>query len=320
MAPLDDTTPKTRFHSFHVYRIPYKKIGEHEIEAGILVPKDLKAGKHPAMVKFHGGGLITGDCLYPDWISAFSIPLIHRTSSIVILPNYRLLPEHTGAEILSDLSDFWTWFHSGSVENFLNNQPATPAGGFALDYDKVLVSGDSAGGYMALMSGLLQPKGSIKAILAQYPMTNYLRYERGPEFFGMPSPPESVFTEHVKKMVPDAVVSSVVPPERMGLGYAMAAYGHYLKCFGEDEKMWPIGLVGEKTWVPPTWILHGGADTVVDVGDTKKFVEKCERLEGVEVRLTVRESMEHGFDGDAKEDEEPWLKEGVAWVEGKWLS
>jgi cephalosporin-C deacetylase-like acetyl esterase len=61
MAPLDDTTPATRFDSFQVYRTCYKKIGEHEIEVGILVPKDLKPGKfeHPLMVKFHGGGLVS---------------------------------------------------------------------------------------------------------------------------------------------------------------------------------------------------------------------------------------------------------------------
>ena len=58
MAPLDDTTPENRFDSFDVYRTPYKKIGEHEVEVGILVPKGIKPGKHAVMVKFHDGGLV----------------------------------------------------------------------------------------------------------------------------------------------------------------------------------------------------------------------------------------------------------------------
>jgi hypothetical protein len=29
--------------------------------------------------------------------------------------------------------------------------------------------------------------------------------------------------------------------------------------------------------------------------------------------------MEHGFDVGMKEDEEEWLREGLGWVEGKWL-
>jgi cephalosporin-C deacetylase-like acetyl esterase len=59
MAPLDDTTPETRFDSFSVYRTSYKKIRDHEIEVGILVPNDLKPGKSPLIVKFHGGGLVS---------------------------------------------------------------------------------------------------------------------------------------------------------------------------------------------------------------------------------------------------------------------
>ncbi|RMZ69973.1 Alpha beta hydrolase fold-3 [Pyrenophora seminiperda CCB06] len=320
MTDLASTTPETRLDSFHVYRIPYKKIGEHAIEVGILVPKELEKGKHPVMVKWHGGGLITGDALYPDWIAAFKVPFLHRTRAIALLPNYRLLPEHTGADILQDMADFWSWFHAGEAEAFLGNlQQHT---GISLDHDKVLVAGDSAGGYMALMSGLLQPKGSIKTILAQYPMTNYLRAKADRAFFGGAEPPkETVLFEHLKAMKPGEVVSSVVPPARLGLSYVMAVYGHYLKYFGsEDEKMWPVGLVSEKKWLPPTWILHGGADSAVSVEDSKLFVKKCEGLDGVEVKLTVREGMEHGFDGAAKEEEEAWLKEGLKWVEEKWLS
>lgn len=58
MAPLDDTTAANRFDTFNVYRAPFKKIGDHEIEAGIIIPKDLKPGKKPVIVKFHGGCLV----------------------------------------------------------------------------------------------------------------------------------------------------------------------------------------------------------------------------------------------------------------------
>jgi len=58
MAPLDDTTPETRFDSLDVYRTSYKEIRSQEIDVGILVPRNLKPGKHPILVKFHGGGLV----------------------------------------------------------------------------------------------------------------------------------------------------------------------------------------------------------------------------------------------------------------------
>ncbi|KAH8641103.1 alpha/beta-hydrolase [Alternaria alternata] len=318
MAPLDDTTETNRFDSFDVFRTSYKKIGEHEIEVGIIVPKDLKPGKSPVMVKFHGGGLITGDCLFPGWFSAYFVPFIHRNNAIVVAPNYRFVPEHSGADILEDLSDFWTWFNKGSVSDFLASH--RKGGGIELDYEKTLVSGESAGGYMALMSGLTQPRGSIKAILAEFPMTNYLRIEKSDMYFDAPSPPESELAEHISTIKSGVVVSSGWPPARLSLNYLLAAYGHYLTYFGKDEKMWPIGLIEDKKWLPPTWVVHGDVDSAVSVEDSKKFVEKCKALgDNIEVQLEIRPGQEHGFTIPIKEDEEPWLKEGLAWVEGKWL-
>jgi cephalosporin-C deacetylase-like acetyl esterase len=52
------TIAATRFDSFDHYRTSYKKIGDHEIEVNVLVPKDIKPGKQPVLVKWHGGGLV----------------------------------------------------------------------------------------------------------------------------------------------------------------------------------------------------------------------------------------------------------------------
>jgi acetyl esterase/lipase len=260
---------------------------------------------------------VTGDCLYADWFGAFWIPFIHRTSSIVVLPNYRLIPESTGADILIDLSDFWTWFNAGSVTDFL----ASKHDNLSLDHSQTLVTGDSAGGYMALMSALTQPAGSIKAVLAQYPMTNYMRVEPGPTFFGMPSPGPEIVDQHISQMVPVAVVSSATPPQRSGLSYGLAAYGKYLHYFGAGEKLWPLGKLEDAKEMPPTWIIHGEADQAVDVKDSQAFVRKWTDREVMgEVKLDVLPGMDHGFDIVLKEDEEAWLREGLKWIEGKWLS
>ncbi|KAL5408528.1 hypothetical protein PMIN06_001959 [Paraphaeosphaeria minitans] len=61
MAPYDDTTAATRFDTFSVYETHFKQIGDHKINVAILVPKDLKPGKVPLAVKFHGGGLVSKD-------------------------------------------------------------------------------------------------------------------------------------------------------------------------------------------------------------------------------------------------------------------
>ncbi|KAF2135001.1 alpha/beta-hydrolase [Dothidotthia symphoricarpi CBS 119687] len=275
MAPLDDTTPETRFSSFTTHRTTYKNLNTHAIAVGILIPKNLPPRKkHPIIVKFHGGGLI-----------------------------------------LEDLADFWTWLHDGGVDEFFAAQNIC----IELDYEHVLAAGDSAGGYLALMSGLTQPKGRVKAILAQYPMTYSLRREATPMLLDKPSPPPAVVDEHIAAIVPGAVISSAVPPARMHLSYALSAYGRYLEFFGGDRALWPLYLVEEGGYLPPTWIVHGGADQVVSVGDSRAFVEKCRVwLEGGEVRFEVREGMGHGFDGGVREEGEEWLREGLGWVERMW--
>ncbi|KAF3010842.1 hypothetical protein E8E13_008872 [Curvularia kusanoi] len=316
MAPLDDTTPETRFDSFDVYRTSYKKVNNQAIDVGLLVPKNLEPGKHPILVKFHGGGLVTGDCLFKPWFASFFVPFIHRTKAIVVLPNYRLIPEHSGADILSDLADFWNWLKS---DDGLTSYLASQALDIGLDFDHVMASGESAGGYMALMSGLLQPKGSIRAVLAQYPMTDRLRAEPSELFFGVPTPPASVVDEHMRTVKPGVVVSSATPPERAGLSYALSAFGRYLEFFGSDKEMWPVYLVDEKKWLPPTWIVHGDADQAVSIEDCRAFVAKCKAIGGLEVKLEVLEGEDHGFDVELKEDEVPWLKNGLEWVQKKWL-
>jgi cephalosporin-C deacetylase-like acetyl esterase len=55
MADLGNSTPATRLDPFHVHKATYKKVGNHEIQAAILIPKEQKPGKHPLLVKIHGG-------------------------------------------------------------------------------------------------------------------------------------------------------------------------------------------------------------------------------------------------------------------------
>jgi acetyl esterase/lipase len=234
-----------------------------------------------------------------------------------VLPNYRLIPESNGADILEDLSDFWTWFNNKSVTTYLASKNQE----LDIEYEKLLVTGDSAGGYMALMSALTQPKSGIKAILAQYPMTQYMRLEPSPTFFGMPAPGPEVVEQHIANVTPGTVVSSAVPPARAGLSYSLAAYNNaYLKYFGPDEKMWPFGALADASEMPPTWIIHGDQDQAVSVGDSQAFVKRwTEKEVRGEVRLDVLPGMDHGFDIGMKEGEEEWLAKGLEWVEGKWL-
>lgn len=277
--------------------------------------------------------------------------MIHRNDAIVVSPNYRLLPEHSGEEIQEDLRDFWTWyvaisdttlellttirFQDGGVEKYLTSQDVD----LKLDHKRVLVGGDSAGGYLAIQSGLIRPKGDIRAIVGSYPMTNYLRRKQQEVFMGEPAPPPSIIDvstapllkdsncwlmmiqEHLASVGPGAVISGAQPRPRNRVSYALSAYGRYNEFFGVGAHLWPISLLPHVGYLPPTLILHGDADTAVDIGDSRGFVNLAEEILGDEadIRLVELEGMDHGFDMDAVESED-WVKDVVAWIEERWLA
>lgn len=259
---------------------------------------------------------VTGTWDFTAWFGAWFVPFINRNSAITVLPNYRFIPEHNGNDILEDLADFWTWFNGGGVAECLALQNVE----VELDYDHLLVSGESAGGYMALHSAIPAPRSDIKAILGQYPMTNYLRRDPSDIFMDQPAPPASIIDEHIASMKPGTVISATTPPARADLSYALSAYRRYNEFFGTGKHLWPISAVEDVKSFPPTLIIHGEQDTAVSIEDSRAFVKKLsETVADAEIRLAVRDG-DHGFDVGLKEDEEAWLSEGLQWLESKWLA
>ncbi|KAF2108597.1 Alpha/Beta hydrolase protein [Lophiotrema nucula] len=309
------TTAATRFDSFNLYRTSYKKIGDHEIEVNVLVPKGTKPGKHPVLVKWHGGGLSTGTAAYPNWFGGFFVPFLHRNSAIAILPNYRLTPEHTGKEILEDITDFWAWFKT-SLPAYVDSKER----GFGLDFTKVLVSGDSAGGWCALQSVLSLPEGSFKASLIQYPLVNSFPVSPTDTPMGLSIGSKEELDEILAAIKPGTVVSGATPPARGFLTTMMQAHGRWDEYFGTGKELMPDTRVEDAKFLAPTYIIHPEDDSVVPVKWTHAFVEKAKKaLPDAKIKL-VSPPGEHGFDIDMYEEDQPWLKELLKEVEGDWLA
>ena len=319
MAHVTHTTPKTRFSSFNVHQTTYKRVGNAEISVGILIPKELQPGKHPLHVKFNGGGLISGDALLQDWFSNYLISFTHRTSSIIVLPNYRFVPESTGADILEDIRDFWTW-----IDAHLPAYIRGVAPGVEIDPDMLLVSGDSSGGWHALHSVFELREGRIKALLLLYPMTKkWCKSKAQLRAWGRPAPDEEVIDRHLARTSGGNIVSGDRDLTREELADAFSANGHrWDLAFGTNEKLHPVNRLGEGKNFPRCLILHGDVDTAVKLSDCKNFVQRVGEVLGEaareEVHLVVREGG-HGFEIEMAEEEEPWLAEELRWLEKAWL-
>src|SRR6187402_2017808 len=97
------STDMSRFEPFNITSHPYKIVNDQEINLYVIIPKNVHTGKRPVLVHFHGGFLVLGEAMFPDWCSQWALDYQLQHSAIRISANYRLLPESNGLEIMSDI-------------------------------------------------------------------------------------------------------------------------------------------------------------------------------------------------------------------------
>ena len=109
--------------------------GNEKLNTGDLyyLPEILNDGKkHPVIVYYHGGAFLAGDKKYRVSICEYYA----KEGYFVFCPNYRMPPEVDYKGLILD------------CVNALNFVP-TLAEKYNIDLDNIVVTGDSAGGYMA---------------------------------------------------------------------------------------------------------------------------------------------------------------------------
>ncbi|KAM0803851.1 Alpha/Beta hydrolase protein [Usnea florida] len=309
-----------KFSPFHIHNTSYKTVNEHPIGVDVLIPKKLEPGtkKHPLIVRFHGGFFVLGASLLPLFFRNWVLELALLNDAIIVSADYRLIPEATGIDILADLSDLWKWVHSDLQPFVFQTAAAAPQ----IDFAHTLVVGDSAGGWLAVQSALIQPAGSIKGVICHCPMLDirdpYYSTKLEKQLFGMPLQPTEIVDAHVATMTPGAVVTSASPPTRSDIMCSIVRNGRILEFFGDCEELFPLEMLAVAEHMPAVLILHGKEDSAVPVGGSEQFVKALtKKLPKSAVRLDVRPG-DHGFDGDATLQEE-WLKDDADFITGHWL-
>jgi acetyl esterase/lipase len=104
-----------KFDPFSITDVTYKTVNHVPIEASILIPKLItgeRPGKYPLVVRWHGGFWMTGHRLFADWFPSFVLEWALKHNAIVVTPDYRLLPEANGTDILNDMKDFFAWLRN----------------------------------------------------------------------------------------------------------------------------------------------------------------------------------------------------------------
>ncbi|KAH8430694.1 alpha/beta hydrolase [Aspergillus melleus] len=331
MPAHSNNTVPTTLAQFQILTTTYKTVHGHDITTDILIPRSLSTNTpqtpRPILLRYHGGGLIAGSSLFPAFFNPWYLELAETHGTIIISPNYRLLPEATFEDIMGDIEDHWQWMHR-PMPSFLATQTD---GRLAADLDRIITGGDSAGGYLSLQTALNHPD-MIRAVTATYPMvvvkSDQMVGDYEKPVYGLPSYPRSTLADHLASVEKQesqtgqkVIVTADHGEERLKLMFAICQHGLVGPLLSADQRMYPLERLrlGARFPAGGILILHGCQDSVVPVQESFLLKEATQKAQpDLAFKLVTREG-EHGFDHAASSKDE-WLHDAVREIVDSWLS
>ena len=287
----------SRFAPFTRIDLPYRVVNGVPLEATVLIKSSLctSAGaqnkKHPVIVRWHGGGFVVGHRMYEPWFAQWLLDLALDHEAMIVTPDYRLLPESNGSDILSDIAHFWRWVQKDLPQYMEQNSLPRP------DIGNVLCCGESSGGFISVYCALhldsmlqddllclskdenLKERVSIRAVIsisAPLDVTALdIRVPRPRVFMGMrPPPPRQALAKiraYIKNIPQGGIRTGCEPASDMWellLCILQQALLPKLFGMGVGERTSALESImetvdGRGRTMTPIWIVHGTNDTMV---------------------------------------------------------
>lgn len=268
----------------------YKVAGNCPIQADVYRRPD--EAIRPALLWLHGGALIFGNraTLAPDQLARYV-----EAGYTVIAVDYRLAPEVKLGAIIEDLQDAYSWVRQSGPDLF------------RIDPDRIAAVGHSAGGYLALMSGVcVRPRPRALVSFYGYGDIAGHWYSRADAFYARQL---AVPTEEAYRLVGGPILTGTAFE---GTQFR-DRYCFYVFC--RQQGLWPKEVTGhdpdtEPEWFtpfcplrhvspdyPPTLLLHGDQDTDVPLQQSVLMSEELERNH-VPHELMILPGRGHGFDSE----------------------
>ncbi|MEU8801352.1 alpha/beta hydrolase [Spirillospora sp. NPDC048819] len=235
-------------------RVPARPVKTREVTipdavaARLYTPKGLAEGS-PLLVFYHGGGWVIGDIETHDTVCRY---LAVHAEVRVLSVGYRLAPEHRYPAAADDAVTAYEYAVKNAAE-------------LGADAGAIAVGGDSAGGNLAAVVGLLAERKPDFALLF-YPATDMSARRRSRDLFAdgfyLTDADMTWFSDHY------------CPPDRR-----------------TEPAASPL-LADDLAGFPPTYLVTAGFDPLRDEGE--EFAKRLEEA-GVRVALRRQEDLIHGF-------------------------
>lgn len=250
-------TPSSRCHPGTYFNVSYIQRGDPRQVLDVYLPSR-GDGPHPTLLTVHGGGFLGGN---KDDLAPFARQLVQQGYAVV-LAEYRLAPEYTYPSQVQDVFCALGWLYAN-------------AGTYDFNSDQVVAIGESVGGSLAAMLGIVDdprrylegcsyglPEGKrLQGVITFYPVTNF----------------------------------------------ALAAYDSFFVPYlgvlpEQDPERWAEASVLSEVEgsEPPFLVVHGSWDARVPLSESRNLVEAL-RAHQVAVDFVVMPHADHGFISEAPE-------------------
>jgi predicted esterase len=232
-----------------------------------------------------------------------------------------------GSALLSDVDDALA-FIQGGFEAFLKG--VTPD--VAIEWTKVMVTGESAGGFLSAYTWL---KSSIplKAVYLRYPML--AQYQREPGGYGGVPISKKRYAEMAQTAIEEIdrvresdeampVESSLYPPTNMPAANIFSSTDRWKGAFDHSDILELLEDQADQPLTrPKVFIVHGEKDLACPIGNSYKFKEEVAKRYWSNGKIDVMAvpEMDHGFDYHlrATTDGCEWLHRILSKVREAWI-
>jgi acetyl esterase/lipase len=226
--------------------IPYDRYPETVLD--ILQPKAVSKERRPGVIIIHGGGWTGGT--KEQRVDYACLKYVAR-GFVVANVEYRLAKAATAPAAVTDVLKAAQWFHRNAAK-------------YHVDPRRIAVTGDSAGGHLALMVGMtpasarLGPAARVAAVVNLYGITDVADLLEGPHM-----------QEYAVTWLPEQ-------KDRRELA----------------KRVSPITYVRKD--LPPILTLHGDQDTTVPYEQGANLTRELKKA-GADARMITASGQGHGF-------------------------